>query len=613
MKWFSISMADGQFTRQLATIICVDAVGFSRLISENADQAVAAFEKRAAIIRAACEAYGGEVFGAAGDSVMAEFGVPASALLAALEFQRRIAELDLRSPPDGRMLFRVGVNTGDVIVRAASRYGDNVNIAARLQELAPPGGIVVSETTLNHVRQLSAARFCDMGEKRLKNILYPVRTFLVLSPEAGVPCPEGAPPDGDMPPADEAAVPLLPGPPAVAVLPFRAIGAAADGAAIAEGLAEDIVIGLSKVRWIPVIAPSSSFQFRGAAVSAAAASRALGARYLVTGSVEFGRQSNRVKALLEDLSARRTLWVGSFRIASEGMPAVPEEIAGEIVVALAKELDRVEQEHTLRLPLERLDAWQLVRRGRWHMGRGTPEDTDRAFGFFRRAIDLSPESTSALNELSWWYFWRAWLGFGEAANYDADLERVVEFARRALDIDPHDARPHYHLGITDIMRGRPAEALLHLDQALALNPSLSFAHSAKGSAHLLLGEASRAIPCHMQAERLNPFDLYRFHNLGELAAAHAFVGDWDASAAAAKTALELSPGYWYARLIRVGSLHRAGHDEAVVQELSAFAQRHPLFDMRRAEFVPYVDKAFNRFLIDNFREAETAHFMAAAP
>jgi len=604
-------MADGQFTRQLATILCVDAVGFSRLIGENADVAVASFERRAALIRAACEAYGGEVFGAAGDSFMAEFGLPASALMAALEFQRAIAELDNESPPAARMPFRVGINTGDVIVREANRYGDDVNIAARLQEIAPPGGIVISETTFNHVGRVSAARFCDLGEKHFKNIRYPLRCVLVQSPEVGVPCPDEAPSATAPPQGSEPAPLAAASQPAVAVLPFRAVGGDREADAIAEGLAGDIVIGLSSVRWIPVISPGSSFQFRGGTNVAAAAGRALGARYVVTGSVEFSSSSFRVRAMLEDLTANRTVWAGSFRIGSRDIPAAPEEIAGEIVVALAKEVDRVEQERSFRLPLEGLDSWQLVRRGRWHMSRRTREDTDSALALFERAQELQPDSTSALNELAWWYFWRSWQQFGERGVHEHDLARVYDYARRSLAMDGQDARPHYHLGIAEIMNGRPREALAHLDVALALNPSFSFAHSAKGSAHLLLGEAAKAVPCQLQAERLNPFHLYRFHNLGELAAAYAFLGDWDRSAAVAKTSLDLSPAYWHSRLVRVGSLHRAGRRDEAAAELASFAQRHPRFDMRRAELVPYVDKAFNRHLIDNFRDAEAA-FAAVA-
>jgi class 3 adenylate cyclase/tetratricopeptide (TPR) repeat protein len=596
-------MADGRFTRQLATIVSVDAVGFSRLIGLDADQAVAAFEQRSRIILDTCRAFGGIPFGAAGDSVMAEFGLPVDALMAALEFQNAIIELNLADPEARRMAFRVGINTGDIIVRDASRYGDNVNIAARLQETAPENGIVISGTTLNHIRWMSTVRFCDRGQQDFKNILYPVQSYLVLGRDAAGPCPEDAAGNPANPvPTARSAMPA--GTPTVAVLPFEVTEGGPEIGAMADGLAEDIISGLSNVRWMPVIAKSSSFHFRGTELSGAVAGRALGARYIVSGTIARQERTIIVKAMLEDIVDHRTLWAGHFEVFAEGLPMMPKEMGSEIVVALAKEVDRVEQSRAFHLPLENLDTWQLVRRGRWHMARRTRDDTDTALQFYERAERLSPQSPTVLNELSWWYFWRAWVRFGAGHDHSADLDRVVDYARGALAADPGDARPHCHLGIADIMRGEPAAAREHLAVALSINPSLSFASSAMGSAHLLLGEAAAAIPHFLQAEKLSPFDIYRFHNLGELAAAYAIVGKWRESADAAKASLDLSPAYWYSRFIRVGSLHRAGrHDEAAA-ELAAFRLRHPDFAIRRIEMVPYVDPGLNRFLIEGFRLAE---------
>lgn len=358
------------------------------------------------------------------------------------------------------------------------------------------------------------------------------------------------------------------------------------------------------MRWLPVISRSSSFQFRDAAMAGATAGLALGARYVVSGTVALAGGTVKVKAMLEDAVEGSTVWAGTFNFHVEGMPSIPDEIGGEIVIALAKEVDRVEQERSFRLPVEGLDSWQLIRRGRWHMGRRTHDDTELALGFFSRALDRAPNSTSALNELAWWHFWRSWLHFGAAHDYEGDLVQVVAYARKALALDPHDARPHCYLGIADIMRGKPGAALAHLDSALAISPSFSFAHSAKGSAHLLLGQAGEAIPCLLQAERLSPFDLYRFHNLGELAAAYAFAENFDASASAAKISLELSPAYWYAGLVRVGSLFRAGRQDEARDEFERFRLRHPKFNKRRAELVPYVDPGANRYLIGNFEMVE---------
>lgn len=601
-------MADGRFTRQLATIVSVDAVGFSRLIGLNPDIAVAAFEKRSRIIIDTCRAFGGVPFGAAGDSVMAEFGLPLDALMAALEFQNSIIELNLAEPDAQRMSFRVGINTGDIIVRDANRYGDNVNISARLQETAPENGIVISATTWNHIRRATTARFCDMGEQLFKNILYPVHSYLVLAPEAGALCPGGASgkPAATVPQHDPPA-----GPPTVAVLPFRTTDGDPEIGAMADGLAEDIIIGLSNVRWMPVIAKSSSFHFRRGMLPGLAG-RALGARYVVSGTIARHGRKIGLKAMIEDIIDQRTLWAGRFEVLAEGLPSIPDEIGAEIMVALSKEVARAGQSGAFHLPPESLDTWQLVRRGRWHMARSTREDADTARLFYERACELSPHSPTVLNELSWWHFWRSWVRFGGADDHAGDLDRVVDYARRALAADPGDARPHCHLGIVDIMRGEPASAREHLAVALSINPSFSFASSAMGSAHLLLGEAEAAIPHLLQADRLSPFDLYRFHNLGELAAAYAFVGRWRESADAASASLDLSPAYWYSRFIRIGSLHRGGrHDEAAA-ELAAFRIRYPDFTMRRAELVPFADRALNGFVISNFRAAEARSLMSAA-
>lgn len=592
-------MADGRFTRQLATIVSIDAVGFSRLIGQDADAAVAAFEERLALIQGTCHAFGGTSFGAAGDSAMIEFGEPANALLAALEFQDRIAALNQQRAKASRMSFRAGINTGDVIVRDDKRYGDDVNIAARLQEIAPQGGVMISETTWHHVRSVSMARFVAIGEQRFKNILYPVRAYSVRRPEQHA--------QGEAPAAFTAPHVALPsGPPAIAVLAFQTAPGDGELEAVAEGLSDDIIIGLSNARWLPVIARHSSFRFRGEQVGVIATGLALGARYVVSGTLARVGCEIRVRAVLDDVVAGRTIWAGRFDQPMSGLLAIEDQIGAELADVLAKEVDRVEQRHSYQVAWESLESWQLVRRGRWHMSRLTREDTDVALDLFERALLQDPRSTAALNELSWWFFWRAWVRFGPKHDYRSDMEEVASYARRALEIDALDARPHCHLGVREIMLGRPAKALPHLEQALRLNPSHSFAHSASGTSHLLLGRAAHAIPFLSEAERLNPFGLYGFHNVGEIAAARCFVGDWDGAIEAASRSLALSPSYWYARFIRIGALHRAGRTIEALSELATFRARHPRFDVDNVLLVPFADKAMNALLIGNYLEVATA-------
>jgi len=592
-------MAGPRYTRQVATIVSIDAAGFSRLMGIDDEATVATFEQMRELIDACCADHGGRLFGPAGDSMMAEFGAPIEALLAALDFQDRISDRNAAIARERRMAFRVGINTGNVIVRDESRYGDDVNIAARLQEIAPEGGIAISETTWHHVRDRAAARFIDLGIQQFHNILLPVRAYRV---ERGASVPVERP---------DPAVPFSffradgkGGPPAIAVLPLRSEPDDPETRYIGEGIAEDIIAGLSNVRWLPVIAVNSSRQFKDAAVGPEAAGRALGARYVVTGTLTRNGNQLRVRVMLDDASTNRNVWSRRYDRDMTDMFDMQGEIGSEIVATLEKEVDRVEQARTFRVPWESLETWQMVRRGRWHMQRRTREDTERALAFFQAAYERDPNSSTVLDELAWWYFWRSWLNFGASDEYREDLERVVDYSRKALYVDSQDARPHAYLGITDIMSGRPGSALDHLSEALRINPSFAFARSAMGSAHNLLGESDRAIPLFQGADRLSPFDLYRFHNLGELASAQCLVGDWDGAAQTAERSLTLAPSYWYARFLKIGALARTGRCEEARDERAILLAQDAGFVIEKVEWVPFARKALNRQLIDAYLAAE---------
>ncbi|MDX8512761.1 adenylate/guanylate cyclase domain-containing protein [Mesorhizobium captivum] len=591
-------MAERNYTRQLATIISIDAVGFSRLMGIDDELAVAAFEERRDIITDSCGAFGGRTFGVAGDSIMAEFGNPIEALRAAFDFQDRIMALNASVGEEMRMPFRAGINTGDVIVREGRLYGDDVNIAARLQEFAPHDGLAISETTWHHVKDKTAAVFTDLGEFMLKNIALPVRVLIAGRGGNGATM---AAPLAAIPTASGSYRPFAKGPPAIAVLPFQGDGSEPDVGYMADGIAEDIIYGLSNTRWLSVIAKGSSFQFRDDSLGTRLIGNALGARYIVGGTLARYSGQIRLNASLTDTSNGRLVWSQRFDRDLVDIFSLRDQIGSEIVSILDKEVDRAEQVRTFQVPWESLETWQLVRRGRWHMNRRTRSDTEIALEFFDKAYQEDPNSSAVLNELSWWYFWRAWLRFGDSD----DLDKVEAFARKALLMDSLDARPHAYLGAADIMRGRPASAAEHLAEAIHINPSFAFARSAMGSARLLLGDAAGAIPFFLDTERLSPFDLYRFHNLGELAAAYCFVEDWPAAIAVADRSLNLSPGYFYARFLKIGALIRSGRRDEAERELAIFATRHPDFSEQRIRWIPFVDSAKNNFLIANFDQAKS--------
>ncbi|MBZ9885998.1 adenylate/guanylate cyclase domain-containing protein [Mesorhizobium sp. CA10] len=592
-------MAERNYTRQLATIISIDAVGFSRLMGIDDELAVAAFEERRDIIADSCGAFGGRTFGDAGDSIMAEFGNPIEALRAAFDFQARIVALNAAVAEDMRMPFRAGINTGDVIVREGRLYGDDVNIAARLQEFAPHDGVAISATTWHHVKDKTAAVFTDLGEFSLKNIALPVRVLIAGRGGNG---PAATASFASIPATPGHSRPIAKGPPAIAVLPFQGNGSEPDVGYMADGIAEDIIYGLSNTRWLSVIAKGSSFQFRDDSLGTRLIGNALGARYIVSGTLARSNRQIRLNTSLTDTSNGRLVWSQRFDRDLVDIFSLRDQIGSEIVSILDKEVDRAEQARTFQVPWESLETWQLVRRGRWHMNRRTRRDTEIALDFFDKAYQEDPNSSAVLNELAWWYFWRAWLRFGDSD----DLEKVETLARKALLMDSLDARPHAYLGAADIMRGQPALAAEHLAEAIHINPSFAFARSAMGSAHLLLGDATSAIPFFLDTDRLSPFDLYRFHNLGELAAAYCFVEDWQAAIATAERSLNLSPGYFYARFLKIGALMRSGRRDEAAHELAIFMTRHPDFSEQRIRWIPFVDPAKNNFLIGNFDRAKSA-------
>ncbi len=579
-------MAERQYRRQLATILSIDAVGYSRLMDIDDEEALDAFQERAALISQECERLGGSMFGDAGDSLMASFGNPVDALRAAQSFQVRLQNLNAGAREVRRMPFRVGVNTGDVIVAEGRMFGHDVNIAARLQEVAPANGVVVSETTWYHARGMTGFYFVDLGEQHMKNIREPVHAYLVR--QSGD--------ESDIVAPYEAPVVARAGAPAVAVLPLRSDAGDAGTEYLGIAVSEDIVTGLSHVRWLPVISLNSSAQFDTDDVSPFAAGRALGARYIVSGRISQRDTQLRLTLTLDDVSSGRTIWSRRYNRDSDAIRAMQDEIGGEIVSTLANELDRAEQVRSFHLPWENLGTWQLVARGRFHMSRRTSADTMLAFEFFTKAYSKDPNSSAVLNELAWWHFWRGFQSLDEGA-----FDKVVEYSRRALFMDSQDARPYAHLGATAIMRHDPASAREYLEEALSINPSFAFASSTLGSAHLLLGDPRTGIPFLLEADRLSPFDLYRFHNQGQLAAAYTAAEDWEQAVAAASRSLRLSPGYWYSRFLKIGGLARLGRVDEAREDLEIMLERWPEFSLKKAQWIPFVDPKFNEQAIANFR------------
>lgn len=587
-------MAQEQYRRQMATILNVDAVGYSLMMGRDEDRAFRIFEERRDLISEICEKAGGRMFGLAGDSLMAEFGSASDCLGAVLDFQEAVDRLNGEEPESWRMTFRAGINTGIAIVKGDRLIGDDVNIAARLQDIAPPSGVVISDTSYQHVNGIMAVDFVFLGEQDLKNISFPVGAYSCTR-------------SGDVTKLVAAAPNKIErdnrhagGPPAIAVLPFRNITSDPEMDFIADGVAGDIAAGLSRTRWLPVISRSSTFQFRDQRIDSITAGKTLGAGYVVSGTLLRSGDQLRLDASLEDVSNGQTVWTRRYDKKFSNILELQDQLGTEIIATLERQVERVEQARSGQMPWEDLETWQMVRRGRWHMQRRSSGDTALALECFEKALKSDPNSSAVLNELAWWYFWRAWVHLG-AEEY---LNKSEYYATKSLYVDSQDARPHAYLGACEIMRRHPERSVGHLDSALQIDPSYAFAHSGMGSAKLLLGEPQAAIGFFLDASRLSPFDIYQFHNLGELASARYHVGDYEGAAADADRSLALAPGYFLSGVVKTAALVRLGRLDLARAQASLLKKRSPEFSIERMQWIPYADKSCNRSLIDAFSQAQ---------
>lgn len=569
-----------QFKRRLATILSADVSEYCRIMGADDELTLARLLTYRKIMEAFVAGSDGRMFGVAGDSWMAEFSSPVEAVRCAVECQRAIEERNLELPESKRIRFRLGVHMGDVIADGGDLFGDEVNIAARLQQLCRPGHLILSDAVFQHVLGKVNLRFSALGPQRLKNISVTVSAFAVevistpaaLSPEDRTPAVDVSQP-----------VPGFGGKPAIAVLPFHMLGGSPEDEYVGEGLADDLITGLSNVRWFPVISRSSSFMFKNQALDTKSIGRALGARYLVTGSVRRSGQDLKLIVNLIDAENGQNLWSYKYQVNFSKLFDVQDDIAASIVSVLDAEVERAEQTRSRERKAEDLNNWELVRRGIWHLCKLTREDSAKARAIFAEALDRDPGSIETRIQLAWWYFWDIWVQRGDLAS----LREVERLGREAMLIDRRDARGHLLVGIAMMMRGQPEQARPYYFEAIRLNPSLCTAHSSLGSSYILAGEPEKAIEPLLLSIRLNPHDLYSFHFLGELAVAFYMQGEWEKACNFAERSLQFRAGYWYAKAIRIASLARAGRMDKVREIM---AEQSADFSTEQINWLPFVDK-----------------------
>lgn len=560
--------------QRLAAILSADAAGYSRLMALDEPGTVVALDVARESFRTQIEARQGRVVDMAGDSVLALFDTAAGAVGAALAIQEEMAAAVADVPEDHRMHFRIGIHLGDVIEKPdGTVYGNGVNIAARLEGLAEPGGITVSESVRTAVKGKVAADFEDHGEQSVKNIADPVRAHALRPPGSMLRAVTGV--DISRP------VPGYGGRPAIAVLPFDNLSGDPEQEYFADGLAEDILTRLAMWRFLPVIARNSSFAFRGRAVDVKEVGRALGARYVLEGSVRKAGNRLRVTGQLIDATNGHHLWAERYDRELKDLFAIQDDLTDGIVGALEGAVGRAEIERAQLKPPANLNAWDSFQRGQWHHQRLTREDLAAAVPLYRRTLQLDPRLAQAHSGIAYVRLLEAW--FLWAADPRAAMVEAMANARAAIAADPLDSFAHAALGMVLAVGRKHDEALAAGRRSVDLNPSNALGHSVLSITHVFRDEPDLGIKAAEASIRISPNDpIWLTTSLTGLALARHMAGDYAKAADAARLAVQCGPSFPSAWRCLANSLGQLGQLEEAREALDHVLALIPGFTTEQA-------------------------------
>ena len=578
--------------RRLAAILSADVVGYSRLRGADEAGTLARLQAhRAECVDPAIAVRGGRLVKLMGDGALVEFPSVVDAVECAVAVQRGMAERNAEAPESTRIAFRIGVNLGDIIIDGDDIYGDGVNVAARIQEIAEPGGVCISGTVFEYVDGKVDIAFDDLGARCVKNIAKPVRVYGVNLQEPG-----GA----AVARSGEALA--LPDKPSIAVLPFTDMSGDADQEFFADGISEDIITELSKFHSLFVIARNSSFSFKGQTLEVKDIGRKLGVRYIVEGSVRRAGNRVRITAQLIDAVADTHLWAERYDRELEDIFAVQDEVTLAIVTAIEPTLGSVERQRARRKPTESLDAWDCYQRGLWHLYQYRADDFAAALEFLQRAVGLDPTFASAHAALAFALYYGIVLGFTDRP--DNDLARALAAGETAVTIDANEPFAHVALGRVHTIRAEHDAAIAACDNAIALNPNYASAHFGRAHSLWMAGRPAEAIVSHDEAMRLSPRDPLMWAFMASKAIALIVLERHDEALDWARKALRQPNAAMWANMPEVSALGLLGRpDEARAALDRVRAIKPDVSDAFVDQAIPFTDKAGRAHFIDGLRKA----------
>jgi adenylate cyclase len=554
-----------RINRKLAAILAADVVGYSRMMAADEAGTLAALKRhRETVFDPAVAAHHGRVVKLIGDGTIVEFASVIDAVNCALSVQRPAEQAPDQRASQAAIVLRIGINLGDVIMEGDDLYGDGVNIAARLEPLAEPGGICISSIVNESIGNRIDARFQDGGDITVKNIDRPIRVWRWHPSITAVPSPSIAP---------------NPGPngtrQSIAVLPFTNMSGDPEQEYFSDGISEDIITDLSKIAGLTVIARNSSFTYKGRSVDVREIGRELGVRSVLEGSIRRAGQRVRITAQLIDATSGSHLWAERYDRDLTDIFAVQDEVTTQIVGALKVTLSPAEKARLVEKEPSNIAAYDCVLRGREIMlGKDKNRETFvEAVTYFKKALELDANYSQAY----------ASLGFAHMFDYqnrwsddpDRSLKLAREYSQKAIDNDPNEPMAHGAAALTAIFERDFDRAQAEVDRTLALNPSSALAHNLLGTIRSYSGRPLEAIPAIEQAMRLDP--AFRPQFLHFLGIAYLLAGKYETAAAMLRQRILLVPNTDFSRAVLAATLGHLGEIEEARRVWAELMKINPKF------------------------------------
>ena len=483
--------------RKLSTIFASDVVGYSKMMGNNEEKTLEILGERREVIDSAITDYNGIIFGSAGDSVIAEFGSPVKAAECAVQIQGKMKTMNEDIPEDQQMIFRIGINIGDVMVSKDNLFGDAVNVAARLESAAQTSGICVSKTVFDLINQKIRVSFEDAGKLDLKNIVEPIQAYFVIQEKGGVRFNQYE--DSPQIKVEKAEQGSL------AVMLFKNLSKDEDQAYFCEGFSEDLITVLSKYSKLLVVSGNASFTYRDKSKSPKEIGKELGVRYILEGSVRKLGQKVRIGAKLISADRENTIWSHNFDFTIDEMFDIQDELVETIVSTIVGHVDDEEVKQLVRVKPENHTAYDLVLQGlEYHRKSNvTLENAKKAVEFFDQAIEVDPNCARA-------HAWRAcslsnYVGWRPDEYGEDWIDQCADSVIRSLEIDQNDHEAHRIMGAISLVRGDFELARHHQERAMELCPSDAYIMGKNAALLVYLGEPEKALEIVQHAMRINPF------------------------------------------------------------------------------------------------------------